>query len=166
LIFSSPTTSDRDRQAGVRLARWAFTAGSPFANETLETFGQKVITAGTGLRTRPPGEVVQTDMKVYSSEPYHFSISQAEVSDMFEVSDHVEGLQKALQDLQAARGLDFAVLMVTDVVGGSSRLLTANPPPALAGLPYKPMPDGTWIAEGIVSRKKQLLPVILGMLEQ
>jgi manganese-dependent inorganic pyrophosphatase len=78
----------------------------------------------------------------------------------------VEELQKALQDLQMSKGLDFAVLMVTDVVGGSSRLLSANPPPALAGLPYKPLTDGTWIAEGIVSRKKQLLPVILGMLEQ
>lgn len=166
LTFTSPTTSDRDRQAGVRLARWAFTAGSPFSDETLETYGHKVLSAGAGLRTRPAGEVVQTDMKVYTSEPYHFAISQAEVSDMIEVSDHVEDLQKALEEMKTAKGLDFAVLMVTDVVGGSSRLLTANPPPALAGLPYKPLADGTWLAEGIVSRKKQLLPVILGMLEQ
>jgi manganese-dependent inorganic pyrophosphatase len=166
LIFTSPTTSDRDRQAGVRLSRWAFSAGSPFSGETLETYGHKVLTAGTGLRTRPASEVVLTDMKMYTSEPFHFAISQAEVSDMVEVSDHVGELQKALEDLQAARGLDFAVLMVTDVVGGSSRLLTANPPPDLGGLPYKPMSDGSWFAEGIVSRKKQLLPVILGMLER
>jgi manganese-dependent inorganic pyrophosphatase len=73
---------------------------------------------------------------------------------------------QALADLQASKGLNFAMLMVTDVVRGSSRLLTANPPPVLTGLPYKPLPDGTWIAEGIVSRKKQLLPVILGLIEQ
>lgn len=166
LIFTSPTTSERDRQAGVRLSRWAFSTGSPFSSDSMESYGKKVLTAGTGLRTRPATEVVQTDMKVYSAEPYHFAISQAEVSNMVEVSDHIEDLQKALVDLQTAKGLDFAILMVTDVVGGSSRLLAANPPPALSGLPYKPVADGTWIAEGIVSRKKQLLPVIFGMLEK
>ncbi len=85
---------------------------------------------------------------------------------MVEVTDHIPDLQQALLDMQTSKGFDFAVLMVTDVVGGSSRLFMANPPPALSGLPYKPVSDGTWLAEGIVSRKKQLLPVILGMLEQ
>lgn len=104
-------------------------------------------------------------MKVYTLDPYTFAISQAEVSDLVEVSEHIDDLQKALMDLQTSKGLSFAMLMVTDVVRGSSRLLVANPPPALTGLPYKPLPDGTWIAEGIVSRKKQLLPVILGLIE-
>lgn len=166
LILSSPTTTDRDRMAGERLARWAFKGGSPFIGETLQSFGKKIISAGSGLSTRPAEDVVRTDMKVYQMEPFHFAVSQAEVSDMVEVTDHVPELQQALLDVQSSKGLDFAMLMVTDVVGGSSRLLMANPPPALSGLPYKPLSDGTWLAEGIVSRKKQLLPVILGMLEQ
>lgn len=166
LILTSPTTTERDKSAADRLMRWAFNSGSPFAEETLESYGKKVIAAGSGLRTRPAGEVVKTDLKVYQVEPYHFAISQAEVSDMVEVTDHVQELQDALEELQESKGLNFAMLMVTDVVGGSSRLFMANPPPPLAGLPYKPLSDGTWLAEGIVSRKKQLLPVILGMLEQ
>jgi manganese-dependent inorganic pyrophosphatase len=166
LILNSPTTTDRDRQAGERLTRWAFSSGSTLPEESLESFGRKVVTAGSGLSTRPANEVVKNDMKIYTSEPYTFSISQAEVNDLVEVSEHIEDLQQALVDLQKSKGLSFAMLMVTDVVRGSSRLLTANPPPALTGLPYKPLPDGTWIAEGIVSRKKQLLPVILGLVEQ
>jgi manganese-dependent inorganic pyrophosphatase len=166
LILNSPTTTDRDRQAGERLARWAFTGGSPFSDETLESFGQKVVSAGSGLSTRPAIEVVKNDMKVYQVDPYIFAIAQAEVSDLVEVTEHIEDLQQALAELQASKGLSFAMLMVTDVVRGSSRLLAANPPPVLTGLPYKPLPDGTWIAEGIVSRKKQLLPVILGLIEQ
>jgi manganese-dependent inorganic pyrophosphatase len=63
------------------------------------------------------------------------------------------------------KGTDFAMLMVTDVVRGSSRLLFANPPPALNDLPYLPLNDSTRLAEGVVSRKKQLLPVVLGLLE-
>ena len=65
------------------------------------------------------------------------------------------------------RGLDFAVLLITDVVRGTSRLiLSSSAPPVLDDLPYPPLPDGTREAQGVVSRKKQLLPVILGLLER
>ena len=57
------------------------------------------------------------------------------------------------------------MLMVTDVVGGSSRLILTNDLPILGDLPYPKQPDGTLLAEDVVSRKKQLLPVVLGLLE-
>jgi inorganic pyrophosphatase/exopolyphosphatase len=41
-----------------------------------------------------------------------------------------------------------------------------NPPPILEDLPYPILQDGTLQAEGVVSRKKQLLPVVLGLLEE
>ncbi|MBE3040937.1 MAG: hypothetical protein IMZ62_19240 [Chloroflexi bacterium] len=56
--------------------------------------------------------------------------------------------------------------MVTDVVNGSSRLLLTDEPPQLSDLLYPPQLDGTRLAEGTVSRKKQLLPVVLGLLER
>jgi manganese-dependent inorganic pyrophosphatase len=55
--------------------------------------------------------------------------------------------------------------MVTDVVQGSSRLIINNPPPTFDDLPYPGSSDGTRFAKGVVSRKKQLLPVILSVLE-
>lgn len=166
LVLTSPTTTERDRLAGERLAKWAFSGGSPFSGETLESYGHKVVTAGAGLQTRPADEVVRTDLKIYQQDPYNFAIAQVEVSGMVEVGEYIPELQKALEGMQTSKGLDFVMLMITDVVGGSSRLLTANPPPVFSSLPYKPLPDGSWLAEGIVSRKKQLLPVILGILEQ
>jgi manganese-dependent inorganic pyrophosphatase len=105
-------------------------------------------------------------MKIYRSGPYQFAIAQAEVSSLYELTDHLEPLNLALQELRERRGLDFAMLLVTDVVRGSSRLLASNPPPSLDNLPYQPLPDKTWLAEDVVSRKKQLLPVVLGLLEE
>jgi len=64
------------------------------------------------------------------------------------------------------RGLDFSMLMITDVVKNSSRLLMVNSPPILEDLPYPRLHDGTRRAEGVVSRKKQLLPTLLGLLEE
>jgi manganese-dependent inorganic pyrophosphatase len=70
----------------------------------------------------------------------------------------------ALKRLRASKGLDFVVLMVTDVVRKTSRLLLTDRLPQLDQLPYEPLEDGTLRAQGVVSRKKQLLPTILGAL--
>jgi manganese-dependent inorganic pyrophosphatase len=166
LILASPTTTDRDRQAAERLARWAFVGGSPLVTETIHSFGEKVLASGSGLGARAPREIVSTDMKIYRSGQYQFAISQAEVTNLYEIEENQTKLTTALEELRESKGLNFAMLMVTDVVGGSSKLLLSNPPPVLDNLPYTPLPDGTWSAEGVMSRKKQLLPVVFGLLEE
>jgi manganese-dependent inorganic pyrophosphatase len=166
LVLTSPTTTERDRQAAERLGRWAFVGGSALMGETVESYGQKVLAASAGLGTRAPSDVVRSDMKVYGAGGYHFAIAQAEVSDLYEVSDRLDALNHALGDLRDSNGLDFAMLMVTDVVRGSSRLLlTDQSPSILDELPYPPLNDGTRLADGVVSRKKQLLPGVLSLLE-
>ena len=166
LILTSPTTTERDRLAAERLARWAFVGGSPLANETIKAYGQKVLASGAGLGSRAPREIVTTDMKVYQAGDIQFAIAQAEVSDLYEVTEHLVTLNKALDELRDSKGLNFAMLMVTDVVRGSSRLLMDGAPHSLDDLPYPPLQDGTRLAEGVVSRKKQLLPVVLSLLER
>ncbi|TLN14575.1 hypothetical protein FDZ74_09045, partial [bacterium] len=146
--------------------RWAFVGGSALDGETIQSYGEKVLASGAGLGARAPRDVVSSDMKIYRSGEFQFAVAQAEVSDLYEVSEHLERLTVALEELREQRGLDFAMLMVTDVVRGTSRLLVANQPPVLEDLPYPSQPDGTRLAEGIVSRKKQLLPVVLGLLER
>jgi manganese-dependent inorganic pyrophosphatase len=165
LILKSPTTTPRDEQAAERLARWAFVKGGILADETIKTYGQKVLAASAGLSSRTPYEVVTTDLKVYLAGGFKFAIAQAEVSDLNEVITHLEPLAKALKELCDRRGLDFTMLMVTDVVRGCSRLILAKAPPVLDGMPYQPLQDGSYLAEGVVSRKKQLLPVLLSLLE-
>lgn len=165
LILTSPTTTGRDREAAERLGRWAFVLGSELDGETVRSFGEKVLAAGTGLGARTPQEVVSSDMKVYSAAGYEFAISQVEVSDLYELTEHLDNLSGALENLRESKGLNFVMLMVTDVVRGSSRLLLNNPPVILEDLPYPTLSDGTRLAEGIVSRKKQLLPVVLGLVE-
>ncbi len=165
LVMSSPTTTQRDHEAAERLARWAFVWGTPLEDETIISFGEKVLAAGTGLASRDPIDVVTTDMKKYETETLRFAIAQAEVSELYELNEHLEPLRNALQELKERRSLDFAMLMVTDVVQGDSRLLMVDAPVVLDELPYRPLPDGTRLAEGVVSRKKQLLPVVLSLLE-
>lgn len=165
LVMSSPTATPRDHLASERLARWAFVWGSPLEKETIQSYGEKVLSAGAGLTSRDPMDVVTTDMKQYEAKSLRFAIAQAEVSELYELSEYLEPLREALKDLKEQNGLDFTMLMVTDVVQGSSRLLMVDAPIALDELPYRPLPDGTLLADGVVSRKKQLLPVVFSLLE-
>jgi manganese-dependent inorganic pyrophosphatase len=167
LILTSPTTTPRDKQAAERLSRWAFVGGSPLTGETIQTYGKAVLNAGAGLSNREPKDVVGNDIKSYEAGGFNFAVAQAEVTDLMQLSEYLDPLLKALNDLRDKRGLDFAMLMITDVVRGTSRLIvSSSAPPILDDLPYPPLSDGTRDAVGVVSRKKQLLPVVLGLLEK
>ena len=167
LILTSPTTTPRDKTAAERLSRWAFVGGSPLKGHTLESYGKEVLSAGAGLSNRDAKTVVSTDIKPFEGGGYKFAVAQAEVTDLLEIADHLTPLEDALNDLRDKRGLDFAMLLITDVVRGTSRLiLTSKPPSVLDDLPYPPLSDGTRDARGVVSRKKQLLPAVLGLLEK
>ena len=165
LLLTSPTTTQRDQQAAERLARWAFSWESALQDETLQSFGEQVLKAGAGLSTRQPDEIVSTDMKIYDAGGMKFSISQAEVTNLMQIGKYLNSLRVALEELRTKKNLAFSMLMITDVVRGSSRLLVSDAPIILDELPYLQESDGTRHASGMVSRKKQLLPVILGLLE-
>ena len=164
LIFSSPTTTERDKIASERLSRWAFAWGSPLKGETLASYGEKILEAGAGLSPEP-NEIVTADLKTYEVSGLKFAVAQVEVTDLMQLNERLESLKNALANMRELRSLDFAMLMVTDVVRGSSSLVLDNTPPLLDDLPYPHQDDGTRLAKGMVSRKKQLLPAILGLLE-
>jgi len=164
LLLTSPTTTGRDQTAAARLARWAFVGGSPLAGETIESYGKQLLDAGAGLSSRSPEEIVSADYKQYRSSGLKFGIAQVEVTNLRELNEHQAELRQALASLQERKGLDFAILMVTDVVRKNSRLLLSNELPQFDYLPYPVQDDGTRRAKGVVSRKKQLLPTILGAL--
>jgi manganese-dependent inorganic pyrophosphatase len=167
LILTSPTTTARDKTAAERLARWAFVGNSQLKGETILSYGKQILSAGAGLSNKDPNDIVSTDIKPYEAGGFKFAVAQAEVNDLLEISEHLEALKDALNDLRDKRGLDFTILLITDVVRGSSRVLISTPnPPILDELPYPILSNGTRDAPGVVSRKKQLLPALLGLLEK
>jgi manganese-dependent inorganic pyrophosphatase len=165
LLLTSPTTTERDHRAAARLSRWAFLGGAVLAGETIESFGQQVLQAGSDMSARKPDEIVGADYKYYESGGYKFGISQVEITNFAQLAERLDEIRQALVRLRDSKGLDLAILMVTNVVEGSSRLILTDDIPLLDMLPYPREEDGTRMAAGVVSRKKQLLPLILGALE-
>ncbi|MCS6909266.1 MAG: DHH family phosphoesterase [Anaerolineales bacterium] len=164
LNLRSPTTTERDRRAAKQLAQWALGDGSlPF--RTYQEYGDAILASGADLAARSVESILNSDLKLYESGDLKFAVAQVEVANLMQLNPRLAEISAGLEGLRAARGLDLAVLMVTDVVRGASRLVLAGQTDRLNDLPYTRLPDGTLDAPDLVSRKKQLLPAILGLLE-
>jgi manganese-dependent inorganic pyrophosphatase len=164
LVLKSPTTTDRDRVAAVQLAAWAFAGqGDPY--KAMLDYGWQLLQSGAGLQSRTTESIVSGDYKEYEAVGLHFGMAQVEVTDMLEIEARLDDLRAALCAMEKNRNLNFAALMVTDIVGGTSRLVMCGDSHYLDGLPYDRLADGTFEMPGVVSRKKQLLPAILSALQ-
>ncbi|MCU0498708.1 MAG: DHH family phosphoesterase [Anaerolineae bacterium] len=155
LTFQSPTTTPRDHRAAERLAKRAQV-------EDLRGFGALLLAAGAGLGTRPADEILQADLKFYPVGDQQIALGQAEITDFAELDARLSDLQAALIALVNGRDLALGVLMITNIVSGDSRLLTAGT--WRERLPFARLGPSLLDAPQIVSRKKQLLPLILAAL--
>jgi manganese-dependent inorganic pyrophosphatase len=151
LGFRSPTTTMRDRSVTKTLARRA--------GVKVDELSAELLNAGAGLASRTPHDIVNGDLKLYPEDSA--GIAQVEITNFNELVQHLDALHEALTDLLQRQNLKLAVLMVTNVVSGDSRLVVAGESRLLSALPYSRLPDGTFDAPGVVSRKKQLLPAVL-----
>jgi manganese-dependent inorganic pyrophosphatase len=164
LLLKSPTTTDRDRVAAIQLASWTFPGqGDPY--KAMTDYGWQLLSAGAGLEARSAESIVSGDYKEYEAAGMRFGVAQVEVADMQEIESQLGQLRSALAAMEKERRLDFAALMVTDILGTRSRLLTSGTSHYLDGLPYSRLDDGIFDMPGVVSRKKQLIPVILNVLQ-
>ena len=77
-----------------------------------------------------------------------------------------EEILAAMEEWRQREGLAFFGLMVTDVVTGTSRLLTRSEKWINAILPYTRLGEGEYDIEGMVSRKKQLVPALSALLDE
>ncbi|MCL4505068.1 MAG: DHH family phosphoesterase [Chloroflexi bacterium] len=163
LIFTSPTTTPRDRMSGTWLSWMAF--GVDEAEEGLHDYGMQLLRAGADVSGRSSDEIVSADCKSFDVGPIHFSVSQVEVTNFQVLIDRLLEVRKALSRWQEQHNYDFSVLMVTDVIQNNSLLVGVGSNRLLERMPFSRKVEGLWDLPDVVSRKKQLLPTLLGMLQ-
>ncbi len=152
LILRSPTTTPVDVASANRLAE--------IIGEDLKEFGLRMFSCMEGLKNRAPKEAVESDFKTYSEKNLKIGIGQCECTTLEDVEDYRAEYIEALEDIRKRQELDWAVLMITDVLREHSVLLSTD---FVAGshLPYSLISDHVYDMPGVMSRKKQLLPEIL-----
>ena len=163
LVFKSPTTTQRDRMSGLWLAWMTF--GVDDAERQMHEYGEELLRAGADVAGQSAQDMIRADMKEFEAGRVKFSVSQIEVTSFMPVLERVGEIRQALAGLCEQRGHELAALMVTDITANNSLLLATGPGKYLERLPFSRKGEGVWDMPGIVSRKKQLLPTLLGVLQ-
>ncbi len=157
LLLRSPTTTARDRMAVRYLEQQCGVAGEELMRE-LFAIGSSIA------RLEAPALLMQ-DKKDFSSGKFTFAVSQVEEASFEEFYTHEQALLDAVKELVQRENLNFFGLLVTNVVRETSLLLVWGDEWILRRLPYRKIHDHLYDLPGVLSRKKQLLPVLLKMIE-
>jgi len=157
VILKSPTTTNQDIQAVKELAE---IAGLDF-----EKYGVEVFSSTDSLKSRKTEDIISTDFKVFSEYGKTVGIGQVEVVNLEELDGVKEELLLELGKVKSEKQLVWSMLLVTDIIREESVLLTSGYAPAEKLISYKQSGDRRFYLPGVLSRKKQLLPEILRVLE-
>ncbi|MEO1618783.1 MAG: putative manganese-dependent inorganic diphosphatase, partial [Planctomycetota bacterium] len=157
LHLRSPTTTDTDRE----LLDWL----QQFCPVPLDNFAENFFKVGSALRTCTPEEVVREDCKHFEEGGRAFSISQIEEIGFDLFWQRKDELYQALDQLAKSQNLEFSALLITDIVSNGSLLMMSREPEGWEEINYPELEDKLYKLDGVVSRKKQLLPLISNLME-
>lgn len=157
LFLRSPTTTDVDRD----ILKWL----RGFVEIDLEEYAKEFFEIGSALRTCTAEEVVREDCKEFVEHGIRFSISQIEEIGFDLFWDRKDDLRTALEALAENNKLEFSALLVTDVVSNGSLLLLSHESEEWDEINYPRLDRNLYQLDNVVSRKKQLLPLIAQLIE-
>lgn len=153
LCLRSPTATERDASA----LRWL----SKIADCVPQELSDEIMRAGSVIAGLPPLEVLLSDRKDYKVGDLIVAVSQVEESGFESFSSKKDVLYKELRGVMERENLDFFGLLVTNVIRETSVLLAAGEEKLLDKVPWPRLEKNLFELEGVLSRKKQLLPKIL-----
>ena len=157
MLLRSPTTTPEDRLYAPELAR--------LAGVDLQEYGTLMLSLTASLKQTDPMQMVTGDFKEYAECGFRVGVSQVEVGTLADMDEVKANILAALERVCKERNLTWALLLVTDVTREHSVLLCSPWPAAAKEFAYKRLEDNIFDLPGILSRKKQLLPEILRILD-
>lgn len=151
LLFKSPTCTKHDVEAANELAK--------IANINVEEYGLEMLKAGTDLDDFSEEELVNLDAKSLEAKGVKYVIAQVNTVSIEDVLKRQEKLEEAMKNEISKKGLDLFVLAITDILNSNSEIIALGNRVDIVEKSCK-LENNTAFLEGVVSRKKQLLPMI------
>ncbi len=152
LFLRSPTSTPTDRDC----LDWL----RGFCKCDLDVYAREFFAIGSALRSCTSKDVIREDCKEFTEHDVRFTISQIEEIGFELFWQRKDELLAALAEMAQARGLEFSSLLVTDIVSNGSLLLMSHEPDYWEEINYPRVERHLYQLDDVVSRKKQLLPLI------
>ncbi|WP_078382415.1 manganese-dependent inorganic pyrophosphatase [Sutcliffiella halmapala] len=153
LLFKSPTCTEQDVQAAKELAE--------IAGVDADSYGLDMLKAGADLSDKTVEQLITLDAKEFQMGDYKVEIAQVNTVDTSDVLKLQAELEAAITHVVETKGLDLFVFVVTDILTNDSVALTLGKETAAVEKAYNvTLENNTAVLKGVVSRKKQVVPVL------
>ena len=153
LLLKSPTTTSEDIKAVEEL--------SGIAGVDPETYGIEMLKAGTDLSDFSIDEILHLDAKRIDFKEVKSIINQVNTASIPDVMKMKKDLEEGMNEIIEKENLDLFMLLITDIINSNSQVIALGKNADLVEKAYNvKLEDNTALLEGVVSRKKQVVPIM------
>lgn len=159
LMFKSPTCTEQDKITAERLAK--------IAGINLYDYGYKLLEAGTDISGYNGLQIINIDSKNFQHNDLKITIAQVNSSNLEDVFKRKLEIEQAIEQRIQKETIDLFIFLVTDILKANSKaIVLGNRIDIFEKAFHTKLDDNTTFLEGMVSRKKQILPAIIETLEK
>ncbi|MCL1993720.1 MAG: putative manganese-dependent inorganic diphosphatase [Spirochaetes bacterium] len=158
LVLQSATVTGVDVEAAEYL--------SSITGLDIKTLGSEIIAAGNKLSALPAAELIAMDVKEYTEKEMTFSVGQIEVDNTEALMERRVEIAAAMEKACEEKDYLFTALLVTDVTVLDSLLFVSGKKAFTSLVNFPSVAEGIFELKGVVSRKKQLLPLLAEIVEK
>ncbi len=153
LLLKSPTTTNHDVKALEELEK--------IAGIDIKEYGLEMLKAGTDLDDFTAEQLINLDAKSLDKEGTKFVIAQVNTVSIDDVLKRQEEIEKEMKKAIEEKGLSLFVFAITDILNSNSEIIALGEKSNVIEAAFgKTLENNRAFLEGVVSRKKQLLPNI------
>ena len=160
LMFRSPTCTPTDEALAKELAAIAEVEVTELATSMFE--------AGSDFKDRTAEQIFHQDYKVFTSGDTKFGVAQVSSISKGQLNSIKNDIKIYMETVLNSSDLNAVYVMLTDILNESTELLFVGgeADKIIADAFRIPVAVNSYILEGVVSRKKQLIPPIMESLQE
>ncbi len=160
LLFRSPTCTPLDERTAKKLAK--------ISDIDLEQMAQEMFNAGSNLKGKSAEDICFQDFKQFTVNDTIFGVGQITSMSKEELAAIRDMMTEHLPKVLEAHNLNMIYFMLTDILAESTELLCVGTGARGIALSAFDLPDNakSLTLKGVVSRKKQLIPVLVETMQQ
>lgn len=160
LMFRSPTCTPMDESAARQL--------SGLAGIDIETYAMEMFAAGSDLIGKSPEEIFYQDFKTFQVGDITFGAGQISSLNQQELEDLQVSIHTYLKDSYTTTKCDMIFFVMTNILDEASTMLFyGEQADTLVKEAFQTELTGnTCYLPGVVSRKKQIVPLLVSTLQQ
>lgn len=153
LLFKSPTCTPTDTRMAKELAA--------IAGVDIKEFGMSMFKAGTSLVGKTVEEIFNQDYKKFTFGDLSVGVAQVNTMDIEGFAPYKADMLEYMNKVAIDNHMEFTMLLLTDVINATSEVFVAGPRPDYVATAFNvELVEQQASLPGVISRKKQVVPVI------